>query len=90
MMTNTLFQSLDAKQKLSEAAQTLSGTLDVMTSEIVGRLISERLIDYAGQPGQTIEYLSCVIADTLIKSLAHADSVEIKRFLKIERTPNEE
>jgi len=90
MITNTLFQSLDTKQKLSEAAQTLSGTLDVMTSEIVGRLISERLIDYAGQPGQTIEYLSCVIADTLIKSLAHADSVEVKRFLKIERTPDEE
>jgi len=90
MITNVLFQSLDTKQKLSEAAQTLSGTLDVMTSEIVGRLISERLIDYAGQPGQTIEYLSCIIADTLIKSLAHADSVEVKRFLKIERTPDEE
>jgi len=89
MTTNTLFQSLDTKQRLSEEAVTIDSTLDVMTSAIVGRLIAERLIDYAGQPGQTIEYLSAVVADTLIKSLSQADTVEIMRFFKIVRTPDE-
>lgn len=90
MITNTLFQPLDSKQKLSESAVTISSTLDVMTSAIVGRLISERLIDYAGQPGQTIEYLSAIVADTLIKSLEQADTVEIMRFFKIAKTPHAE
>jgi len=89
MITNTLFQSLDTKQRLSEDAVAIGSTLDVMTSAIVGRLIAERLIDYAGQPGQTIEYLSAVVADTLIKSLSQADTVEIMRFFKIVRTPDE-
>jgi len=90
MITNTLFQSLDTKQKLSEKAQTISGTLDIMTSAIVGRLIAERLIDYAGQPGQTIEYLSAVVADAVIKSLDMADAVEVKRFLKIGSAADED
>jgi len=90
MITNTLFQSLDTKTKLSEEALTIGSTLDVMTSAIVGRLISERLIDYAGQPGGTIEYLSAIVADTLIKSLSQADTVEIMRFFKIARTPDAE
>lgn len=88
--SNTLFQSLDSDHKLSPKALTLVGSLDIMTSVIVGRLISERLIDYANEPGQTIEYLSAVIANALIESLEKADTVEIGRFFKWIAVPNED
>jgi len=80
MMQNTLFQSLDRKHELSDRAKDLGSTLDQMTSQIVGRLISERLIDYAGQPGQVIEYLAAIIGDSLIKALEDADTVQLAQF----------
>jgi len=84
MEDNTLFQSLDRKTaKLSQDAETIKGTLDVLTSALVGMLITERLIDYAGQPGQTVEYLSVSIAETLLNTLAKCDTVELDRYLKI-------
>jgi len=83
MMSNTLFQSLDRPHTLSQDAKTISSSLDVLVSAIVGRLVSERLIDYGGQPGQTIEYLSICVADTLLNTLDKVDTVEIDRLLKI-------
>lgn len=81
-MKNTLFQSLDNDRVMTEDAKRISSTLDMLTSAIVGRLISERVIDYAGQPGQTIEYVSCAIADTLVEVLPTVDTVELLRFIE--------
>lgn len=84
MANNTLFQSLGRKQfELSADAKVISSSLDMLVSAIVGRLIAERLIDYAGQPGQAIEYLSVCVADTLLNTLDKVDIVEIDRLLKI-------
>jgi len=79
-MANTLYESSDSLP-LSANAKMLAGTLDAATSLIVGRLIQERLIDYAGQPGETIEYLSQIIAAAFIDAIEHGDTVEIIRFL---------
>lgn len=81
-MKNTLFLSLDRDTQVSQKAQIVIGTLDVLVSAIVGRLISERLLDYAGQPGQTIECASLAVADELIDNLDKIDQVELKRFIE--------
>lgn len=80
MMDNTLFQSLDRDTKLTEKAQLIIGTLDVLTSAIVGRLIAERCLDFAGQPGQAIEYASLVVAEVLTETLHTIDQVELRRL----------
>lgn len=80
MNTNTLFQSLDHKRTLTEDAKMINRSLDCLTSAIVGRLISERLVELGGQPGQVIEYLSMCVAETLVKSLDDVDTVELNRF----------
>jgi len=79
-MDNKIFSSLDSDHAISERAKLIDGSLDMLTSALVGRLIAERLINYAGQPGQTIEYLSACIADALVDSLAKVDTVEMERF----------
>lgn len=84
MDNNQLFQSLDSDHAISERAKLINASLDMLTAAIVGRLISERLIDYAGQPGQTIEYAAACIADTLVDSLGKVDTVEMSRFWKSE------
>jgi len=86
MTHNTLFQSITDKLPLTEDAKMLHGTLDMATSLIVARLIQERIIDYAGQPGETIEYLSQLIAAAFIDSLARADTVELIRFINSRST----
>jgi len=86
MDKNTLLQSLDLDIVLSPRAQTIAQTLEVLTSAIVGRLIAEQLLDYSGQPGQTIEYASAMIADTLISNLDKVDTVELKRFWETKRS----
>lgn len=80
MNTNTLFQSVTDRHPLTEDAKMIHGTLDLMTSLIVGRLISERLIDYAGQPGEVIEHLSRIVASAVVDGLLTADMVEIVRL----------
>lgn len=88
MTTNTLFESL-GDLPLSEDAKVIHGTLDAATSIFVARLIEARLIDYAGQPGETIEYLSRVVAAAFIDSLKMADAVEIIRFINRDKTAGE-
>jgi len=85
MSTNTLFQSLDRADTLTDDAKIVSSSLDVLTSAIVGRLIAERLVDFAGQPGQTIEYLSVCVAETIVANLDRLDTVELKRFWDAKR-----
>ena len=80
-MKNTLFQFSDDSRALTANAQKMESTLDILVSAIVGRLVAERLIDYAGQPGQTIEYLSLAVADTIVASMDTIDTVELNRFL---------
>lgn len=64
---------------LTENAKMLHDILDQLTSAIVGRLISERLIDYAGQPGETIEYAGRCVADELATQLPNIDIVAMCR-----------
>lgn len=76
-MANTLFESMTDKFPLTKEARLLHSTIDQLTSQIIGRLISERLIDYAGQPGETIEHAARVVADTLVSGLMDADIVAL-------------
>lgn len=82
MDRNDLLQSLDRSGELSEDAKMIHQTLETLTAAIVGRLISERLIDYAGQPGQTIEYLSACVGDAIVSNLDKVDTVELDCFWK--------
>jgi len=86
MITNTLLQSLDRDNVLSPRAETIAMTLELLTSAIVGRLIAEQLLDYSGQPGQTIEFACATIADTLVNTLDKVDTVELKRFFEASRS----
>ena len=81
-MENTLFQSLDNRLPLTEDAKMIHSSLDMLTSAIIATLIKERLIDYAGQPGQTIEFASIVIANALVEALGNVDTVEMRRFFE--------
>lgn len=80
MERNDILNSLDLSSDMSEKALIIPRTLDTLVSALLGRLIAERLIDYAGQPGQTIEYLAACIGDTLVESLDKIDTVEMKRL----------
>lgn len=79
-MDNTLFQSLDRKTTLTEDAEIISASLDMLTSAIIGKLIAERLIAYDGQPGQAIEYAALAVADAIVQTLPLVDSIELKRL----------
>ena len=79
-MDNSLLSSLDSNTDLTDKAKAIEHSLDMITSAIVGRLISERLIAYDGQPGQAIEYLAACVADTLVDSLSKVDTIEMRRF----------
>lgn len=80
MDRNYITHSLDSRSALPSEAHAISHSLDMLTSAIVGALISERLIDYAGQPGQSIELAAHIIAKTLVSGLDQVDTVELKRF----------
>jgi len=80
MDRNDILITLDGNHKLSPDAKMIAQTLDTLVSALIGRLIAERLIEYAGQPGQTIEYAAGVIGDVLVEHLDKVDTVELKRF----------
>lgn len=87
-MENTLLKTIGKDIEPSAEAIAFKCSLDMLTAVVIGRLISERLLDYGGQPGEAIEYAAAAVSDALLETIPLIDFVELKRLMALKGRPN--